>query len=90
MVERKNPNESIDSLIRRFNREVELSGIKKEIREKEYFYPPSALRHQKNQEWKRKKKYRKVISKWKSYKRRIPKGEGGVRSHDFQDLRGAR
>jgi small subunit ribosomal protein S21 len=46
-------NESLDSLIRRFKKEVDDAGILKEWRDRQYFVKPSTKRHQEAQRAKR-------------------------------------
>lgn len=41
---RARPNESIDQLLKRFKKEVENSGILKELRKREYYEKPSVKR----------------------------------------------
>jgi small subunit ribosomal protein S21 len=45
--------ESIDSLIRRFKKEVDDSGILKEWRDRQYFQKPSTKRHKEKMRAKR-------------------------------------
>ncbi|MBI2328707.1 MAG: 30S ribosomal protein S21 [Chloroflexi bacterium] len=47
-------NESFESLLKRFNKRIEQSGILSEIRHREYFEKPSAKRKRKEAAKKRK------------------------------------
>ena len=42
------PYETVDSLLRRFKRKVEQSGVLKEIKRREYHIPPSQARREKH------------------------------------------
>jgi len=55
-VTQKFKNEPFDKMLRRFRNQVERAGIVKRCRELQYFEKPSALKNQKNQSLKRKKK----------------------------------
>ena len=48
MVKAK-PNETIDSLIRRFKKDVEKAGIIKELKRREYYLSPSLKKRLKHQ-----------------------------------------
>ena len=54
MVNSYGPNESIDSLLRRFKVEVEKQGIMNDYKKHEYYIAPSLKRHIKSVEQKRK------------------------------------
>ncbi|MFC1700292.1 30S ribosomal protein S21 [Patescibacteria group bacterium] len=49
--------ESLDQALRRFNKEVQRSGLLQELRDREHYQKPSELKRQKNKELKRKFKY---------------------------------
>ena len=49
--------ESLDQALRRFNKEVQRSGVLEEARDRKYYQKPSELKRQKNKELKRKFKY---------------------------------
>jgi small subunit ribosomal protein S21 len=51
-----NSVEPFDILLRRWKRSCERAGIVQEVRDREYFEKPAAIRNQKNQELKRRKK----------------------------------
>jgi ribosomal protein S21 len=55
-VTQKFKNEPFDKMLRRFRNQVERAGIVKRCRDLQYFEKPSALKNQKNQSLKRKKK----------------------------------
>lgn len=50
MATKKRPDESVDSLIRRFKKEVLKSEILKDLRKKEYYVAPSEKRRRKQAE----------------------------------------
>ena len=50
MAVRARPEESVDSLLRRFKREVAKSELLKELRRREYYMPPSEKRRRKSAE----------------------------------------
>ena len=49
--------ESLDQALRRFNKEVQRSGVLEEAKDRKYYQKPSELKRQKNKELKRKFKY---------------------------------
>ena len=56
-VNPKNRNvEGFDQLIRRFKKECDNAGIVQEVRERQFFDKPNAVKNQKNQQLKRTKK----------------------------------
>ena len=57
-----NENEDFESLLRRFNRQVQQSGILAEVRHREYYEKPSTIRNRKRKAFERKllKKQRKL------------------------------
>ena len=55
-VTQKFKNEPFDKMLRRFRNQVERAGIVKRCRDLQYFEKPSAIKNQKNQSLKRKKK----------------------------------
>lgn len=65
MAVRKRPDESTDSLIKRFKKEVIKSEILKELRKREYYVAPSEKRRRKSQEAQR--RARKKLAKVKQY-----------------------
>lgn len=46
-VSKKHPNESFESMFRRFKRAVEKADVVKEVRKREFFEKPSQLRKRK-------------------------------------------
>ena len=53
----KNRNvEGFDQLLRRFKKQCENAGIVQEVRDRQHFLKPNAIKNQKNQDQKRRKK----------------------------------
>lgn len=52
--------ESLEQALRRFNREVQKSGVLQELRDREFYTKPSELKRQKNKELLRKLKYERL------------------------------
>lgn len=50
MAIRKRPEESIDSMLKRFKRETVKSEVLKELRKREYYMPPSEKKRRKSAE----------------------------------------
>ena len=59
------PNESVDSMIKRFKREVVKSEVLKELKKRSYYIPPSEKRRIKSAE--AQKRARKNMPKQKMY-----------------------
>lgn len=49
--------ESLDQALRRFNKEVQRTGILQEVRDREHYVKPSEVKRMKNKELKRKFKF---------------------------------
>lgn len=50
MAIKRRPDETVDSMLRRFKREVTKSGVLIDLRKKEYYIPPSEKRRLKSAE----------------------------------------
>lgn len=55
-VTQKYKQEPFDKMLRRFRNQVERAGIVKRVRELEFYEKPSAIKNQRNQSIKRKRK----------------------------------
>lgn len=64
-IKKKTPDESIDSMIRRFKKEVLKSELIKELRKREFYISPSEKRRKKSAEAQR--RARKKMAKAKQY-----------------------
>jgi small subunit ribosomal protein S21 len=56
-IVRANEGESVDSLIRKFNRKVQQEGVLKELRKREFYEKPSVHRKRAKEALERKLKY---------------------------------